>query len=54
MRIIAFVTDGPTVCGILVHLGEPGPNSFGLGVQCSVSKSRSLATESYREPPLRA
>ena len=23
MRIIAFITDGPTVRGILVHLGEP-------------------------------
>jgi hypothetical protein len=23
MRIIAFITDGPTVRDILVHLGEP-------------------------------
>ena len=23
MRIIAFITDGPTVGDILVHLGEP-------------------------------
>jgi len=23
MRIIAFITDGPTVHDILVHLGEP-------------------------------
>jgi hypothetical protein len=22
MRIIAFITDAPTVCDILVHLGE--------------------------------
>ena len=23
MRVIAFITDGPTVRDILVHLGEP-------------------------------
>jgi len=23
MRIIAFITDGPTVCAILANLGEP-------------------------------
>ena len=26
MRIIAFITDGPTVQDILVHLGEPTPH----------------------------
>jgi hypothetical protein len=31
-----------------------GPNSFGLGVQYLVSKSRPLARESYRALPLRA